>query len=48
LFAVSFLQSIFDFKSSFLIIAIFFLFSLITNLFVNEKRGREAALSYSE
>ncbi len=48
LFAVSFLQSIFDFKSSFLIIAIFFLFSLITNLFVNEERGREAAHNYSE
>jgi len=48
LFAVSFLQSIFDFKSSFLIIAIFFLFSLITNLFVNEKRGREVALNYKE
>lgn len=48
LFAVSFLQSIFDFKSSFLIIAIFFLFSLITNLFVNEERGKEAAHNYSE
>jgi UMF1 family MFS transporter len=46
LFAVSFLQSIFDFKSSFLIIAIFFLFSLITNLFVNEKRGREVARKF--
>ncbi|MCB1140757.1 MAG: MFS transporter [Leptospiraceae bacterium] len=48
LFAVSILQSLFDFKSSFLIIAVFFALSLFTNFLVDEKRGREAAINFKE
>ncbi len=48
LFAVSILQGFFGFKNSFLIIAIFFVLSWITNLFVNEERGKEIGRSYRE
>lgn len=48
LFAVSILQGFFGFKNSFLIIAIFFVLSWITNLFVNEERGKEVGRSYRE
>jgi hypothetical protein len=48
LFAVSILQGFFGFKNSFLIIAIFFIFSLVANLFVDEARGKEVGRTYKE
>ncbi len=48
LFAVSILQGFFGFKNSFLIIAIFFIFSLVTNLFVDEARGKEVGRTYRD
>jgi MFS transporter, UMF1 family len=48
LFAVSILQGLFGFKNSFLIIAIFFVLSWVTNLFVNEERGKEVGRTYKE
>jgi MFS transporter, UMF1 family len=48
LLALGGLQTIFTLRNSFLIVALFYILSLLVNFFVDEKRGREQALNYKE
>jgi len=48
LLALGGLQTIFTLRNAFLIVAFFYILSLIVNIFVDEKRGIEQAKSYKE
>ncbi len=48
LFLFGFIQTLVTLRNAFLVVSFFYLLSLIINLFVNEKRGLEAANNFQE
>ncbi|NUM42168.1 MAG: MFS transporter, partial [Leptospiraceae bacterium] len=48
LFAIAWLQMIFSLRDAFLAIAVFFVLSLLINIFVNEERGIKIARDYKD